>query len=86
MKGKERVDEVAGREGAPPRGQTPGADTEGRGLQLVEEEELFCLGGKVHRRTSWVEQASQAKEKPQAISSCCTLPCSPANRLMTVSQ
>ena len=57
MKGKERVDEVAGREGAPPRGQTPGADTEGRGLQLVEEEELFCLGGKVHRRTSWVEQA-----------------------------
>ena len=57
MKGKERVDEVAGREGAPPRGQTPGADTEGRGLQLVEEEELLCLGGKVHRRTSWVEQA-----------------------------
>ena len=57
MKGKERVDEVAGREGAPPRGQTRGADTEGRGLQLVEEEEPFCLGGKVHRRTSWVEQA-----------------------------
>ena len=57
MRGKERVGGVAGREGAPPRGQTPGADTEGRGLQLVEEEELFCLGGKVHRRTSWVEQA-----------------------------
>ena len=57
MKGKERVDEVAGREGAPPRGQTPGADTEGRGLQLVEEEEPFCLGGKAHRRTSCVEQA-----------------------------
>ena len=28
---------------------------EGRSLQLVEEEEPFCLGGKVHRRTSWVE-------------------------------
>ena len=28
---------------------------EGRDQQLVEEEP-FCLGGKVHRRTSWVEQ------------------------------
>ena len=32
-------------------------DVEGRGLRLVEEEEPFCLGGKVHKRTSWVEQA-----------------------------
>ena len=30
---------------------------EGCGLLLVEEEEPFCLGGKVHRRTLWVEQA-----------------------------
>ena len=30
---------------------------EGCGLWLVEEEEPFCLGGKVRRRTSWVEQA-----------------------------
>ena len=30
---------------------------EGCGLLLVEEEEPFCLGGKVHRRTSWAEQA-----------------------------
>ena len=43
--------EVVGRERAPPRG------AEGRGLRLVEEEEPFCLGGKVHRRTLWVEQA-----------------------------
>ena len=27
------------------------------GLWLVEEEEPCCLGGKVHRRTAWVEQA-----------------------------
>ena len=33
--------EVVGRERAPPRG------AEGRGLRLVEEEEPFCLGGKV---------------------------------------
>ena len=32
-----------------------GAD--GRNRWLVEEEEPFCLGGKVHIRTSWVEQA-----------------------------
>ena len=42
MKGTERVGEVVGRERAPPRG------AEGRGLRLVEEEEPFCLGGKVH--------------------------------------
>ena len=30
---------------------------EGHCLRLVEEEEPFCLGGKVHSRTSWVEQA-----------------------------
>ena len=30
---------------------------EGRGPWLVEEEEPFCLGGKVCRRISWVEQA-----------------------------
>ena len=30
---------------------------EGQGLRLVEEEEPFCLGGKVHRKTSWMEQA-----------------------------
>ena len=29
---------------------------EGRYWQLVEKEP-FCLGGKVHIRTSWVEQA-----------------------------
>ena len=51
MKGTERVGEVVGRERAPPRG------AEGRGLRLVKEEEPFCLGGKAHRRTSWVEQA-----------------------------
>ena len=32
-----------------------GAD--GRNRWLVEEEEPFCLEGKVHRRISWVEQA-----------------------------
>ena len=53
MKGKEKVSGVAGREGARPQGRT----AEGRGLWLVEEEEPFCLGGNVHRRTSWVEQA-----------------------------
>ena len=60
MKGKERVGGVAGREGARPPGRTPGVwkvGVEGRGLRLVEEEEPFCLGGKVHRRTSWVEQS-----------------------------
>ena len=55
MKGKESVGGVAGRDrlvhGVELRG------CEGRGLQLVEEEEPFCLGGNVHRRTSWVEQA-----------------------------
>ena len=30
---------------------------EGRHGRLVEKEEPFCLGGKVQRRTSWVEQA-----------------------------
>ena len=30
---------------------------EGHGLQLVEEEEPFCLGGKVHRKTTWSELA-----------------------------
>ena len=39
---------------------------EGHGLQLVEEEELFCLGGKVHRRTSWVEQALH-REGPKGL-------------------
>ena len=52
MKGKEKVSGVAGREGARPQGRT----AEGGGLWLVEEEEPFCLGDKVHRRTSWVEQ------------------------------
>ena len=36
-------------------GRSGGA--EGRDLWLVEEEESFCLGGKVQRRTSWAEQA-----------------------------
>ena len=64
MKGKERVGWVAGRERARPRSQTLGVwkesnsgGVEGCSLRLVEEEEPFCLGGKVHRRTSWVEQA-----------------------------
>ena len=42
------------------RGFVPGLNSggvEGQGLRLVEEEEPFCLGGKVHRKTSWVEQA-----------------------------
>ena len=30
---------------------------EGHDWWLVEEEEPFCLEGKVHRRISWVEQA-----------------------------
>ena len=30
---------------------------EGRDRQLVEEGEPFCLGGQVHRRTLWVEEA-----------------------------
>ena len=34
-----------------------GAD--GRNRWLVEEEEPFCLGDKVHRRTLWVEEASR---------------------------
>ena len=56
MKGKERVGGVVGREGACQWGQSPGG-AEGLGLRLPEKEEPFCLGGKVHRRTSWVEQA-----------------------------
>ena len=40
-----------------PQGQIPNSGgAGGRDGQLVEEEP-FCLGGKVHRRTSWVEQA-----------------------------
>ena len=54
MKGKERGGGVADREGS--AGSNSGG-AEGCGLRLVEEEEPFCLGGKVHRRTSWVEQA-----------------------------
>ena len=49
---------VAGREGGSSAGSNSGG-AEGCGLWLVEEEEPFCLGGKVHRRTSWVEQAWQ---------------------------
>ena len=30
---------------------------EGRDRWLVEEGEPFCLGGQVHRRTLWVEEA-----------------------------
>ena len=30
---------------------------EGHGLQLVEEEEPLCLGGTVHRKTTWSELA-----------------------------
>ena len=30
---------------------------EGRDRQLVEEGESFCLGGQMHRRTLWVEEA-----------------------------
>ena len=57
MKGKERVGGAAGREGALRGVELRGCGrSEGRGLQLVEEEP-FCLGGKVHRRTAWVEQA-----------------------------
>ena len=55
MKGKERGGGVAGREGVRP---SVGSNSGGaEGLRLVEEEEPFCLGGKVHRRTLWVEQA-----------------------------
>ena len=60
MKGKERVGGVAGREGPhlPVELLTPNSGgAKGCSLWLVEEEEPFCLGGKVHRRTSWVEQA-----------------------------
>ena len=60
MRGKARVGGVVGREGARLLGRTPGVwkvGVEGHGLRLVEEEEPFCLGGKVHRRTSWLEQA-----------------------------
>ena len=64
MKGKERVGWVAGRERARPRSQTLGVwkesnsgGVEGHHRHLVEEEGSFCLGGKVHRRNSWVEQA-----------------------------
>ena len=32
---------------------------EGHDWWLVEEEEPFCLGDKVHRRTLWVEEASR---------------------------
>ena len=49
MSGEERVGRVVGRE-------SNSGDAEGRDGRLVEEEP-FCLGGKVHRRTSWVEQA-----------------------------
>ena len=57
MKGKERVGGAAGREGALRGVELRGCGrSEGRGLQLVEEEP-FCLGGKMHRRTLWVEQA-----------------------------
>ena len=58
MRGKERVGGVAGRQGARLRGA--GVELRGCGrswLGLVEEEYPFCLGGKVHRRTSWMEQA-----------------------------
>ena len=48
MSGEERVGRVVGRE-------SNSGDAEGRDGRLVEEEP-FCLGGKVHRRTSWVEQ------------------------------
>ena len=45
MSGEERVGRVVGRE-------SNSGDAEGRDGRLVEEEP-FCLGGKVHRRTSW---------------------------------
>ena len=48
---------VAGGEGARLWVGLRGAGTEGHDLWLVGEKEPFCLGGKVHRRTSWVEQA-----------------------------
>ena len=48
---------VAGREGSRLWVELRGAGAEGHGLWLVDEEEPFYLGGKVHRRTSWVEQA-----------------------------
>ena len=57
MKGKESVGGVAGREGSRLWVELRGAGAEGHGLWLVDEEEPFYLGGKVHRRTSWVEQA-----------------------------
>ena len=40
------------------RGSSTGSNSagaEGCGPWLAEEEEPFCLGGKVYRRTSWVE-------------------------------
>ena len=49
MRGEERVGRVVGRE-------SNSGDAEGRDGRLVEEEP-FCLGGKVHRRISWMEQA-----------------------------
>ena len=55
MKGKERVGGWRVERGLSV-GQTPGPGAEGLGLQVVEEEPI-CLGGKLHRRTSWVERA-----------------------------
>ena len=49
MRGEERVGRVVGRE-------SNSGDAEGRDGRLVEEEP-FCLGGKVHRRTLCMEQA-----------------------------
>ena len=47
---------VAGREGARPRVELLGRVRKVSDLRLVEEEPI-CLGGKLHRRTSWVERA-----------------------------
>ena len=45
-----------GREARGPSAGSNSGGAEGRDQRLVEEKP-FCLGGKVHRRTSWVEQA-----------------------------
>ena len=46
-----------GRQGGSSSSGSNSRGAEGHDQSLVEEEEPFGLRGKVHRRTSWVEQA-----------------------------